>query len=61
MVVFGRESETTLSQVAPAEAGELNMFIKMAAKTTSSSFKGPPLRVLGNRNTRTRTRPEAPR
>jgi hypothetical protein len=50
MVVSGRESEARLSQVAPAEACELMMFIKMAAKTTSASFIGPPFKVLGNRN-----------
>jgi hypothetical protein len=50
MVVYDRESEARLSQVAPAEASELSMFIKMAAKTASASFIVPPFKVLGNRN-----------
>jgi hypothetical protein len=51
MVVSGRVSEARLSQVAPAaDACKLSMFIKMAAKTTSASFIGPPFKVLGNRN-----------
>jgi len=47
MAVSPTESEARLSQVAPAEACELSMFIKMAAKTNSASFTGPPFQGLG--------------
>src|SRR5260370_3429288 len=47
MVLSPRESEARLSQVAPAEACELSMFINIAAKTNSASFTGPPFQGLG--------------
>jgi hypothetical protein len=47
IVVSGRESEDRLSQVAAAEAGELSMFIKIAAKIASGSFIGPPFKPFG--------------